>query len=165
VPELVYDVPVQIETGRRVRLRVHLEVVGGETLEDSVVEYIQGSGKMLPGLEKLLTGLEQGAKEAGVLKAVDAFGNPALSPHKKMKRDEFPAEAQLKAGERFAAKGVNGVDVVLLVDRLDNDGQDVDVQLLHPLADKDIKYALEVLSVTDPAPPPMPAEALKLDDA
>jgi FKBP-type peptidyl-prolyl cis-trans isomerase 2 len=163
VPELVYDGGVQIETGRRVRLRVHLEVVGGETLEDSVVEYIQGSGKMLPGLEKLLLGLQQGAKEAGVLRATEAFGDPVHSPHKKMKRAEFPAEAQLKSGERFAAKGVNGVDVILLINRVDAD--EVDVQLLHPLADKDIKYAVEVLSVTDPAPPPMPAEALKLDDA
>jgi FKBP-type peptidyl-prolyl cis-trans isomerase 2 len=160
----VYDDKVQIEAGKRIRLRVHLEVVGGQTIEDSVVEYIQGGGKMLPGLEEVLAGLEQGAKKDGVLRAAQAFGNPALSPHKTMKRSEFPADAALKEGERFAAKGVNGADVVLLINRLEGDDS-VDVQLLHPLSDKDIKYAVEVLSVTDPVPPPMPVEALKLEDA
>jgi FKBP-type peptidyl-prolyl cis-trans isomerase 2 len=142
---------------------VHLAVVGGDTLEDSVVEYIQGSGKMLPGLEAALAGLESGAKKDGVLKAKDAFGDPVHSPHKAMKRGDFPAEAKLKTGERFAAKGASGLDVILLINKIE--GDTVDVQLLHPLADKDIAYKVEVLSVTDTAPPPMPAEALKLEDA
>jgi peptidylprolyl isomerase len=154
---------VRIEAGRRVRIRVHLQAdADGEAIEDSVVEYIQGSGKMLPGLEAALMGLESGAKKAGVLRAQEAFGNPTLSPHKTMKRGEFPKDAALRAGERFAAKGVNGVDVVLSIDRID--GEEVNVRLLHPLADKDIKYDVEVLSVTDPAPPPVPADALSLDE-
>ncbi len=153
---------MKIENGRRVRIRVHLAVAGGETLEKSVVEYIQGGGKMLPGLEAALLGLEKGAKKEGTLKAKEAFGNPALSPHKKMNRNEFPADARLTAGERFAAKGLNGTDVVLAIDKID--GDEVDVQLLHTLADKDVHYEVEVLSVTDPAPPPVPAEALT-DDA
>jgi FKBP-type peptidyl-prolyl cis-trans isomerase 2 len=159
----VYDRAVQVQSGKRVRIRVHLEAVGGATIEDSLVEYIQGSGKMLPGLESALVGLAPGSSKGGVLPAKQAFGNPALSPHKKMKRAEFPADARLKTGERFAAKGANGLEVVLYINRID--GDDVEVQLLHPLADKDIKYDVEVLSVTDPEPPPVPADALKLDDA
>ena len=159
----MYDRAVQIEAGRRVKLKVHLAVVGGETIEQSVVEYIQGGGKMLPGLEHALEGLESGARKEGVLTAREAFGNPALSPHKQMKRSEFPAEAQLTAGERFTAKGINGADVVLSIDHIE--GEDIDVQLMHPLSDKDIRYEVEVLSVTDPAPPPMPSELLEADDS
>jgi FKBP-type peptidyl-prolyl cis-trans isomerase 2 len=122
---------MQVETGKRVRLKVHLAVAGGETIEDSVVEYIQGSGKMLPGLEAALAGLESGAKKDGVLPSKQAFGNPALSPHKTMKRTEFPAEATLTAGERFAAKGPHGLDVVLAIEKVD--GDEVQVQLLHAL--------------------------------
>jgi FKBP-type peptidyl-prolyl cis-trans isomerase SlyD len=158
----VYDREVQIEAGKRVRIQVNLTVVDGDPLEESVVEYIQGSGKMLPGLEAVLEGLESGAKKDGVLRADKAFGDPSHSPHKTMNRSEFPAEVQLKAGERFAAKGLNGADVVLFIRGIN--GDDVDAQLLHPLADKDIRYSVEVLNVTDPAPPPMPAEALKLEE-
>lgn len=154
---------MKIEKGRRVRVRVHLAVVGGDTLEKSVVEYIQGSGKMLPALEAQLAGLEKGAAKKGTIKAKDAFGNPALHPVKKMKKGEFPKDVKIKAGEQFAAKGVNGQDVILRIEKVT--GDDVDVLLVHPLAEKDLTFDVEVLAVTDPAPPPMPTAALKLDDA
>jgi len=163
-PQIGYGHAVNIEHGRRVRLKVHLTVVGGDTLEKSVVEYIHGGGTMLPGLEKILQGLAAGAKKEGVLKAKDAFGNPSMHPSKKMKRTDFPKDAKLKLGERFAAKGTDGTtDVVLAIEKLA--GDDVEVRLVHPLADKDLRYELEVMSVTDPKPPPLPAKALKLDEA
>lgn len=163
-PQIGYGRGVNIEHGRRVRLKVHLTVVGGDTLEKSVVEYIHGGGTMLPGLEKILQGLAAGAKKDGVLKAKDAFGNPSMHPSKKMKRTDFPKDAKLKLGERFAAKGADGTtDVVLAIEKLA--GDDVEVRLVHPLADKDLRYELEVISVTDPKPPPLPAKALKLDEA
>lgn len=145
------------------RLKVHLAVVGGDTLEKSVVEYIHGGGTMLPGLERVLQGLVAGAKKEGVLKAKDAFGNPQMHPAKKMKRTEFPKDAKLRLGERFTAKGVDGgLDVVLAIEKLA--GDDVEVRLVHPLAEKDLRYECEIISVTDPKPPPLPAKALKLDE-
>ena len=44
--------------GTRVRLRIKLEVDGGDVLEQNVVEYIQGSGTMLVGIEELVEGKE-----------------------------------------------------------------------------------------------------------
>ncbi len=152
---------MKIEKGRRVTVKVELSVVGGEPLEKSTVEYIQGAGTMLPGLEAVLGGLEKGAKREGVIKAADAFGATKL-PSKKMKRTEFPKDAKITAGERFAAKGENGMDVVLLIESLTAD--EVDVRFLHPLADKDIKYSAEVMQVSDPRPPPMPGAALGLEE-
>ncbi|MBK7073435.1 MAG: hypothetical protein IPH44_14145 [Myxococcales bacterium] len=154
---------MKISAGVRVRLKVHLSVVGGETLEKSVVEFIQGGGTMLPGVERLLDGLEQGAKKKGVLKAKDAFGDPKLAPAKKMKKTEFPKDAKLKAGERFTAKGAaGGSDVVLAIEKVT--GDDIEVRLVHPLADKDLNYDFEVVGVSDPKPPPLPVKALGLKE-
>ncbi|MEZ4366241.1 MAG: hypothetical protein R2939_08115 [Kofleriaceae bacterium] len=155
---------MKIDKGARVRVKVHLAVVGGDTLEKSAVEYIHGGGTMLPGIEAVLAGLEKGAKRDGVLAAKDAFGNPAMHPVKKMQRSEFPADATLKAGDRFTAKGAaGGGDVVLQIEAADD--KEVTVRLVHPLADKDLRYELEVVSVTDPRPPPMPASAIAVEDA
>ena len=143
-------------------LKVDLSVAGGQQLEKNQVEFIHGAGAMLSGLEKILEGLEKGAKREGVLKAKDAFGNPAMHPLKKMKRTEFPKDLQLKVGEQLVAKGVNNLNVILKIEKIGDD--EVDVRLVHPLADKDIKYAVEVVNVTDPRPPPMPAAALELED-
>jgi FKBP-type peptidyl-prolyl cis-trans isomerase 2 len=155
---------VKIEKGRRVKLKVDLSVAGGQQLEKSTVEYIQGGGSMLPGLEKLLEGLEAGAKRDGVLKAKDAFGNPSMHPLKKMKRTDFPKDAKLTEGEKMVAAGADKAHMNVILQIVKISGDDVDVRLVHPLAEKDIKYAVEVVQVTDPRPPPMPAKALKLEE-
>jgi len=155
---------VKIEKGRRVTLKVDLSVAGGQQLEKSTVEFVVGSGKFLPALEKILEGLEKGAKKEGVLKAKDAFGNPALHPLKKMKRTDFPKDAKLTPGEKMVAAGADKahMNVILQIEKVS--GDEVDVRLVHPLADKDLKYILEVVNVTDPMPPPLPAKALKLEE-
>lgn len=117
---------------------------------------------MLVGLENVLAGLEKGAKRDGVIKAKDAFGNPAMHPLKKMKRTEFPKDLKLVIGEQFVAKGVNDMNVVLRIEKVT--GEEVEVRLVHPLAEKDIKYSVEVVAVSDPRPPPMPMQALELEE-
>jgi len=158
----VYRRRVKIEHGRRVTLKVELSVVGGATLEKSTVEYIHGGGTMLPGLESVLAGLEKGARREGVLKAKDAFGNPSMQPLKKMRRSAFPKDVKVEPGEKLVAKGDNDMNVVLRIEKVA--GDDVDVRLVHPLAEKDIQYTAEVIQVSDPRPPPVPAQALDLDE-
>ncbi len=148
----------------KVTLKVDLSVAGGQQLEKNQVEFVYGSGAMLSGLEAVLEGLEKGAKREGTLKAKDAFGNPAMHPLKKMKRSDFPKDVKLEPGEKLVAKGVNDMNVIMKVEKVL--GDDVDVRLVHPLAEKDIKYAVEVVAVRPPppAPPPPPADALELTE-
>jgi len=155
---------VKIEKGRKVQLKVDLSVAGGQQLEKSTVEYVQGAGTMLPGLENVLEGLEKGAKRDGVLKAKDAFGNAAMHPVKKMKRTDFPKDAKLAAGERLVAASADKAHMNVILEVVAITGDDVEVRLVHPLAEKDIKYAVEVIQVNDPRPPPVPAQALKLEE-
>jgi FKBP-type peptidyl-prolyl cis-trans isomerase 2 len=158
----VYRRRVKIENGRRVTLKVELSVVGGATLEKSTVEYIHGAGTMLRGLEAVLAGLEKGARREGVIKAKDAFGDPSTHPLKKMKRSAFPKDVKLEIGEKLVAHGENDMNVVLRIEKVS--GDEVDVRLVHPLAEKDIRYSAEVIQVSDPRPPPVPAQALELEE-
>jgi len=155
---------VKIEKGRRVTLKVDLSVAGGHQLEKSTVEYIQGAGTMLSGLEAVLEGLEPGAKRTGTLKPKDAFGNPATHALKQMKRSDFPKDATIAAGERLVAASDDKAKMNVILQIMKVSGDDVEVRLVHPLAEKEIKYAVEVVQVSDPRPPPMPAKALDLQE-
>lgn len=155
---------MKIEKGRRIKLKVDLSVVGGQQLEKSTVEYIQGAGTMLPGLETVLEGLEKGAKRDGVLKATDAFGNPAMHPLKKMKRTEFPKGVELEVGQKLVAASADQAHMNIILQVVKISGDDIEVKLVHPLAEKDIKYSVEVVQVSDPRPPPVPAQAIVLDE-
>ena len=154
---------MKVEKGKRVRIKVKLQS-DGKVVEESAVEYFQGGGTMLPGLEKAVEGLEKGAKKEGVLAAKEAFGDPAKEINKTISKQEFPADAELKKGSEFAAKAENGQDVVLVIDKVD--GDQVEARLCHPLYNKDIEFSVEVLSITDPTPPPLPgSESLLEEDA
>ena len=144
---------MKIEKGKRVRLKAKLAIEGGDLLEDNVVEYVHGAGTMLAGLEKILDGLEAGAKREGKIAPKDAFGGEATQPVKTLARAEFPKDAKLDVGMTFEAHGPHGETVVLRVEKVSADT--LDVRYLHPLADKTITYDVEVLLVMNP-PPPLP---------
>lgn len=145
---------MNIEAGRRVRLKVELSA-DGKTIEKNVVDYLQGAGTMLPGLEAELLGLAAGDKKSGTIAAKDAFGSPAHRIAKNIPRGEFPDADKLEPGAKFLAKGQGGQDVMIHVQEIGD--TEIKAELLHPLADKDIAYAVEILSVTDkPKPPPVP---------
>lgn len=155
---------MKIEKGRRVFLKIKLKS-GDKVIEENAVEYFQGAGTMLPGLERVVEGLEAGAVKSGVLKAKDAFGDPQYHVKKSLSRKEFPKDAELEVGSQFAATNPDtGANVILRIEKVTD--ETVETVMLHPLAEKDISYELEVIKVTDPKPPPPPPGAIKeLDDA
>lgn len=148
---------MKIEKDRRVRIKVKLQVEDGDVLEESAVEYFHGSGKMLEGLEEELEGLEAGAKKSGLIPAAKAFGGEAHRHNKVIPRNEFPKDAELEVGTSFMA-GSAGQEVRIEVVEVGDD--EVKAVLCHPLADKNIAFEVEVLKVTDPAPPPLPGDLL-----
>lgn len=152
---------MKIEKNRRVRIKVKLQVEEGDVLEESAVEYFHGAGNMLEGLEDELEGLSAGDKKKGIIQASRAFGGAAHQHEKIIPRDEFPSEVELKVGASFVA-GEQGQEVLIEVVSITDD--EVNTVLKHPLAEKNIVFEVEVLTVTDPAPPPMPSDALVEDN-
>ncbi|MCP4446923.1 MAG: hypothetical protein GY811_16470 [Myxococcales bacterium] len=148
---------MKIEKNRRVRIKVKLQVEDGDVLEESAVEYFHDAGNMLQGLEEVLDGLEAGAKKSGLIPARKAFGGESHRHDKTVPRSEFPKDADLKVGTSFMA-GSEGQEVRIEIVEVGDD--EVKTVLYHPLADKNISYEVEVLSVSDPAPPPLPSDLL-----
>jgi FKBP-type peptidyl-prolyl cis-trans isomerase SlyD len=154
---------VKIEKGKRVRLRIKLTTEDGKPIEESEVQYIQGGGTMIPGLEEALDGLEAGASKSGTIPPERAFGSPEHRVEKTIPRNEFPEDAKLEKGSQFQAKGPSGQDIVLRV--LESGDELVKAELVHPLADAAIEFEAEIVAVTDPSPPPLPGDLLSEDDS
>lgn len=153
---------MKIEQGKRIRLRVKLSTKDGTTIEENEVQYIQGAGTMIPGLEDELEGLEEGASKSGTIAAERAFGSPEHRVQKTIPRAEFPEGAELEEGTQFQAKGPNDQDILLRV--LQAGEEEVTAELVHPLANEALDYEADVVAVTDPAPPPVPGDAVNEED-
>jgi FKBP-type peptidyl-prolyl cis-trans isomerase SlyD len=163
---------MKIGAGCYVEIEYELKVRGGDVIESSSrsgpLRYVQGEGKMLPGLEARLAGLGPGEERSGQIPAAEAFGTEATLPIKEMPRGSFPKGAKLDPGLEFEAKDpASGVPVRFKV--VSADANVVKVRLLHPLVGRDIEYRVKVLSVRDgrsrSGPPPAPGVVeLDLDD-
>ncbi len=160
---------MKVARGLSVRVEYELKVKGGEVIESSKksgpLTYVQGGGKMLPGFEKQIDGLEAGQEKRGVIAARDAFGTEESLPVSTIPTKEFPAAEKLEVGRIFQAKGPTGQPIAFKV--VSVGAEQAEVRFLHPLVGKDIEYFVKVLGVEDPkhkhAPPPPPAEALGIN--
>jgi len=160
---------MKIGRGVSVRIEYELKIKDGEVIESSArsgpLQYVQGAGKMLAGLEKRLEGLSAGDERAGTIPAAEAFGTEDALPLKKMTRKEFPEGITSRIGLIFQAKGPNGEAVNFKV--ISTTADEVSVRLLYPLVGRDLEFKVKVLSVTDPrfpaAAPPLPAGVVELE--
>lgn len=159
---------MKIATGLKVRIEFELKVKGGDLIERSTVEYVQGEGKILPAIEKRLDGLRIGEEKAGDIPAKEGIAEESL-PTKEVPRAEFGKDAKLTVGQVFEARGPQGEPVSFKLVTLDKDK--VTIRFLHPLVGKDLSYKVKVLMIEDPkakrravAVPPPPAAALGIDD-
>lgn len=159
---------MKIATGLKVRIEFELKVKGGELIERSTVEYVQGEGKILPALEKRLEGLRIGEEKSGDIPASEAITEDSL-PTKDVPRSEFGKDAKLSVGQVFAAKGPQGEPVSFKLVKVND--KTVTIRFLHPLVGKDLSYRVKVLMIEDPkakrravAVPPPPAAALGIEE-
>lgn len=154
---------MKIARGRSVELAYELKVKGGAVIESSSrsgpLRYVHGDGKMLPGLEKRLEGLEPGDERKGEIPAAEAFGTEASLPVTQMARSAFPKGVKIAPGAVFEGKDpASGAPVHFKI--LSATETSASVRLMHPLVGRDIEYQVTVLAVRDPAakggPPPIP---------
>lgn len=156
---------MKVSAGHLVRIDCELRVSGGEIIESSKktgpIEYKHGGGHMLVGLESRLEGLSAGEEKSGTIPASEAFGTEDSQPKMSIPRGSFPADAKIEIGSRFEAKGPQGTPVTLEVLTVTTEA--VSARVVHPLAGKDIEFAVKILGVRK-GPPPVPkAEELELE--
>lgn len=145
---------MKVANGKRVILQYELAIDDDDAIEiiessgiTGPLEYIHGEGRMLTGIEKVMEGMEIGEEKEGILPAAQAYGTPEMMPSRKLTRQDFPAEEKLEEGKLFTARDQEGHEVSFRVVKID--GENIEVRFDHPLAGKDIRYKLKVLSVTE----------------
>jgi FKBP-type peptidyl-prolyl cis-trans isomerase 2 len=165
---------MKIAPGSIVRIEYEIRVKGGDVIESSTksgpVQYVQGEGKLLPALERRLDGLAAGQTLEGEIPAAEAVPEDKL-PTRSIARAEFPSAGPLEVGAAFEAHTATGGVVNLRIVAVDE--KTVTARLLPPLAGKDLAFKVRVVRIEDPVshlvsvvhkpPPPLPAEAIKLE--
>jgi FKBP-type peptidyl-prolyl cis-trans isomerase SlyD len=121
----------------------------GKTIESSKggdpIYYMEGSGQIIPGLEKALTGMKGGDKKTVSLEAADAYGKHDKSLIVKVPRNQLPDNDKIEVGAHFRSESPDGQSKVFFVTGFTDTHVDLDGN--HPWADQDLTFDVEIVEI------------------
>ena len=125
-------------------LQVEGEIVDS-TGEDEHIQFIQGHGQIIPGLESQLYGMTSGESKEVTVPAEDAYGVMDEDALGTVPRDEFPPDMPLEKGVALQLRDEDGEVFDAYVESVGK--KTVEINLNHPLAGKELHFSVKVLDL------------------
>jgi len=128
------------------QLTVEGEVIDSTDPEDrEPIEFIQGHGHIIPGLESELYGMQVGESRQVAVSAAQAYGDVDPEAYVTLQREDFPDSMAPELGMVFEMHEPDGDTLLARV--IGIEGEEIEVDLNHPLAGKDLLFDVKVVSL------------------
>ncbi|MFC3902889.1 FKBP-type peptidyl-prolyl cis-trans isomerase [Acinetobacter marinus] len=139
----------RIEEGSKVQLHFSVAIENGVEIDntrsrDEPVSLVIGDGNLLPGFEKALFGLRAGDRRTVSLPPEDAFGE--WNPENVQRFDTVKFEQRPEVGHMIEFEDKAKASLFGVVMSVGDDITEIDFN--HPLAGKNITFAVEIFKVT-----------------
>ncbi len=137
-----------IEDGKKVRIHYTGTLSDGEKFDSSAgrdpLEFETGSGMVIPGFDSAVRDMEVGGKKTVTLPAAEAYGELREEMIGDFPKKHFPPDMELAVGMPLQMTGPDG-PVPVVVKEIKEDAVTLDAN--HPLAGKDLTFALELVEI------------------
>lgn len=124
------------------------------TQDGEPIEFIQGIGQIIPGLEEALYGMKVGEGKTVVIEPDDAYGDYDPDSLQVARKEEFSEEIPLDVGTFLDL--MDDEDEILSAQIIEADEDTVTLDFNHPLAGKTLTFEITVSGLR-------PATAEELD--
>ena len=137
-----------IENGKKVQFHYTL------TVDEQVVQtsegqqplfYTHGSGEIIPGLASELEGMNAGEEKSVVVSAESAYGKVNPDAFKELPKSSLPDGLDPEKDMMLQAHSPEGKEILVRIS--DVKEESIIIDLNHPLAGKDLKFDVKVVSV------------------
>lgn len=132
--------------GTRVFLNFSLTLEDGVEIDSNfggeAVNFAVGDGSLLPGFERLLLGLEAGARHLFPVSPEDAFGQPNENNVQRISKAGFEDELELEVGLVCSFADAAGGELPGMIVGFDD--KEVTVDFNHPLAGRTILFDVHI---------------------
>ena len=118
------------------------EILDSNT-QDAPLEFVMGTGMIIPGLESGLLGMSEGDQKLIEVPAADAYGEHNPEAIQMIPRDQFEG-IDLEKGMMLYGQGEDGQTTQVVVQ--DFTDTDVTIDFNHPMAGKDLVFDVIVTS-------------------
>ncbi len=124
--------------------------VNGEIVDSSEgrepLEFVQGEGRIIPGLERELEGLKVGDAKNVTVAAQDAYGEIVADAVQEVEKARFPENDKLTVGSGVQGQGANGQMFQGIVKEIKDETIVVDFN--HPLAGKELTFDVTIVEIS-----------------
>jgi FKBP-type peptidyl-prolyl cis-trans isomerase SlyD len=142
-----------VQDGQVVSIEYTLQV-GDQVLDTSAeegpLEFLQGSGNIVPGLEREMYGMKIGESKQVVVSPKDGYGEFDGEAFMDVPRADFPAEIPLEHGIELHVTDEDGKNTMAYVDTVGD--QAVRLDFNHPLAGAELHFDVKVVGLRAATP-------------
>jgi FKBP-type peptidyl-prolyl cis-trans isomerase 2 len=139
----------QVKSGDTVKMHYTGKLENGEVFDSSrerdPLEFTIGSGKVMPGIEKGIIGMEIGDTRTIEIPPEDALGPRREDLVVEMKKSDFPEDMSFKIGQMMQMQRKDGDSLVVTI--RDINGDNVTLDANHPLAGRTLVFDVELLEI------------------
>ena len=138
----------RVDDGQVVTMHYTLHVDGEmvDTSKDAEpLQFIQGMGHIIPGLEHELYDLQVGESKKVSVTAQNGYGEVDAEAFMDVPRSAFPAEVPLEVGTQLELKDKSGHPTMARIDSVT--GETVRLDMNHPLAGKQLDFEVTIAAL------------------
>lgn len=125
--------------------------VEGEVLDSSKengpIEFLQGHGNIIPGLEEEIEGMAVGQSKKTTIAAKNGYGETNPAEIKDVSKEEFPDEIPMEPGVDLEMNDEDGHVVHGTILEVGKDTVKMDFN--HPLAGKELNFEIKIVTIRD----------------
>ena len=139
----------QAKDGDSVKIHYTGTLDSGETFDSSKgrapLEFTLGSGQVIPGFDKAVSGMAVGETKTETIPAAEAYGERREEMILKVPKSQVPPDVKVEVGSRLAMKTQDGQEVPVEVTEITEESITLDAN--HPLAGKALTFEIELVEV------------------
>ncbi len=143
-----------VQDGMVVGLHYTLRLDDGEVVDTSAgrspLEFLQGEGQIIPGLEQELYGMSIGEEKQVTVAPADAYGLRDPNALELVPFDVFPPDLELSEGMRLHMRNQAGQVFTVSVAELQEEGALIDFN--HPLAGETLYFDVKIATLRAATP-------------
>jgi peptidylprolyl isomerase len=139
----------QAKTGDNVKINFKGTLSDGsvfaDTAESEPLEFKLGEGRILPGIENSVEGMEVGESKSIKISPEQAYGQRRDELVQEVGRENFPQGIEPKIGQKFEIPQPQSQPLVVTVVNVSEETVTLDGN--HPLADQELTFDLELVEI------------------